>query len=648
MKMSANTAPQSRQRLAGVLTLTLSLLAGCGGGGSGDPAEPAPPAAPSALSIPSLPTASGDTVVQAVYQAGVRELSTASGAPQLLQREADGSLVFSAAPGASVGQVLIVAGRAYLVTGVDASGTRLSTRAPEMGEVFASLRIRATVQEASVMPATAAWARPLASPLASATASTSFAAELGSLGPVDLSYKGQLAMKLNLDLDFTAGSGFKTFDLSGDLIFTQTLLLQLMSSAADGSTRKGLELARFRYVIPQTLGLAQVEVPVMLEAQAGGDAKLEMRVIDGETRAHVALHYDPASGQLQSNNRIDASAASQAPTGTPAIAKSTTSLSLQLKVGPDLQLKLLETISPLSASWRALVGVSAQLVATGQRNCLGWKSELSLEASGKLKLGAQGDIQGAVATTPWLLGSGGDLAACDAPPNPTPNPTPKPDPVPVPADGLALLPLPVGAQPLAGYRLALVPDTGLPLSAADLSQQFNVNDACFSGGIYDVTDPAYHSGSPPVEMARYCVQTLEPQLLGPDGRRIHASTAIGQDWLLRFGFDPAALQVRCAVELLDPLMNLFGDGGLHYTRRRGEMVASPLLSRTPPNNVLSGLFYAWAPAKHGNQFSLVCQMEMTERSSGLHYYLRSPLWVSPAGRFIYGNNVGVIWNWHGS
>lgn len=623
----------------------LALLTACGGGGGGDSATPTPP---SPLMVPIPPAASGDTTVQASYQPGVRELSTASGSPQLLQSDAAGTLRFSAAPGAQVGQVLIVAGRAYLVTAVDASGTQLGTRAPELGEVFSTLRIQASVQDASALPASTP--AGMARPLASATGSTSFSAELGSLGPVGVSYKGQLAMKLNLDLDFTAASGFKTFDLTGDLSYTQTLLLQLLATAADGSTSKGLELTRFRYVFPQTLGLVQVEVPVVLQAQASGDAKLEMRVIDGETRAHVALHYDPATRQLQSSSRIDASAGSQAPTGTPAAATSTASLGLQLKVGPDLQLKILETVAPLSASLRANLGVSAQLVATGLRNCLGWKSELGLEASASLKLGANGDAQVAAATAPWPLGSGGDLEACQTPPvtDPNPTPTPSPTPTPAPVDGLSLLPLPAGAELLSGYRLALVPDTGLPLSAAAVRQQFNWSDDCATGGIYDVTDPAYHSGSPPVEMARYCVKTLEPQLLGPDGRRIDVSTATGQDWLLRFGSDLAAQQVRCAAELLDPLTNLFGDGGLHYTRRRGEMVASPLLSRTPPSNGLSGSVYAWAPAQHGNQFSLVCQMEMTERSSGLRYYLRSPLWVSPAGRVIETGYFGVIWNWQGN
>lgn len=664
MKQRLNTRIHSRGKAgaaAMALAVSLCLLSACGGGGGssgegarpgGEPASPKPsdPASPSALIRPTPPAASGDTTVQAAYQSTVRELSTAAGVPQLLQSEADGTLVFSAAPGVQQGQVLIVAGRAYAVTSVDASGTRLGTRAPELGEVFASLRLKARLQEAQLTPAASrpvhalAATAPAASP-AAGTVSGNFAYDLNAFGPVGLSYKGQLIMTLDLDLDFEAASGFKTFSLTGDLALNHTLLLQLQSTGSDGGSQNGIELKRFSYAFPQALGLVKLEVPIMLQGEAKGDAKVEMRVIDGETRSHVELRYDPISRQLQSSHRITGSAASQAPTAKPLPAKTTGSLGLQLKVGPDLQLRVLESVLPLSASLRANLAVTAQVRADGTRNCLGWKSELFGEVSAKLKLGGGFDLQAALLSDPWPLGGGGDLASCDLPPNPSPTPTPTPDPTPAPTDGMALLPLPAGAQPLEGYRLALVPDTGLPLSPEQLLRDFNVSDACFLGPIYDVTDPAYNSGSPPVEMARYCVKTLEPQLLGPDGQRIDATTASGQDWIVRF--DTQSSVSRCVGELYDPLLGLVGEGGVRYTRRRGEVSAAPLLSRTPPSNGLLGLSYAWAPANHGNQFSLVCQMEMTERSSGKRYYLRSPLWVSPTGRTLFGiGNVGWS-NWLG-
>ncbi|MEJ6007020.1 hypothetical protein WG899_15820 [Paucibacter sp. AS339] len=649
------------------LAVSLSLLSACGGGGgstgggaspAGDPASPKPsdPASPSALIRPTPPAASGDTTVQAAYQSTVRELSTAAGAPQLLQSEADGTLVFSAAPGVQQGQVLIVAGRAYAVTSVDASGTRLGTRAPELGEVFASLRLKARLQEAQLTPAASrpvhalAVTGPAASP-AAGTVSGNFAYDLSAFGPVGLSYKGQLIMTLDLDLDFEAASGFKTFNLTGDLALNQTLLLQLQSTNSEGGSQNGIELKRFSYAFPQALGLVKLEVPIMLQGEAKGDAKVEMRVIDGETRSHVELRYDPVSRQLQSSHRITGSAASQAPTAKPLPGKSTTSLGLQLKVGPDMQLRVLESVLPVSASLRANLAVTAQVRADGTRNCLGWKSELFGEVSAKLKLGGGFDVQGSLLSDPWPLGGGGNLASCDLPPNPsptptpTPTPTPDPTPAPTPTDGLALLPLPVGAQALEGYRLALVPDTGLPVRPVDLRQLFGGEEACFNNAVYDVLDPSFTSGSPPVEIPRYCVHTLEPQLLGPDGRRIDATTASGQDWIVRF--DTQSSVSRCVGELYDPLLGLVGDGGVRYTRRRGEVGAAPLLSRTPPNYGLSGLSYAWAPANHSNQFSLVCQMEMTERSSGKRYYLRSPLWVSPTGRTLFGiGNVGWS-NWLG-
>ncbi|MFG6440206.1 hypothetical protein [Roseateles sp. LKC17W] len=587
----------------------LALLTACGGGS--DSAAPTPP---SPLTVPAPPTASGDTTVQAAYQPGVRELSTASGSPQLLHSDAAGTLQFSAAPGAQVGQVLIVAGRAYLVTAVDATGTQVGTRAPELGEVFASLRIKASVQDASALPASTP--AGMARPLASATAGTSFSAELGSLGPVGISYKGQLAMKLNLDLDFTAASGFKTFDLTGDLTFTQTLLLQLLTTAADGSTSKGLELTRFRYVIPQTLGLAQVEVPVMLQAQASGDAKLEMRVIAGDTRAHVALHYDPATRQLQSSNRIDASGASQAPTGTPAAAVSTTSLGLQLKAGPDLQLKILETVAPFSASLRANLGVSAQLVATGLRNCLGWKSELGLEVGATLKLGANGDAQASAATAPWLLGGGGDLSACQTPPATDPTPTPTPTPAPV--DGLSLLPLPAGAELLSGYQLVLAVDA----VAADVRRAFNVDAACWM-------QPFYGLQAELLETVQACAHTLQPQVRRADGSGVDVWSS--DDWLVRFE-SPSLL--ACAADLQDPRLGLVRDG-VALTHAQG--------------NFANTVTYAIAPgATHTNQFSAVCQLQVTERVTGKRYVLRSPLWVAPAGRLMQAAGYGVIWTWWGN
>ncbi|MFN3862275.1 MAG: hypothetical protein ACK4R2_12490 [Roseateles sp.] len=588
----------------------LALLTACGGG-----TDSTSPTAPSPLTVPTPPAASGDTTVQAVYQPGVRELSTASGSPQLLQSDAAGTLRFSAAPGAQVGQVLIVAGRAYFVTAVDATGTQLGTRAPELGEVFASLRIQASVQDASAMPASTP--AGMARPLASASAGTSFSAELGSLGPVGVSYKGQLAMKLNLDLDFTAASGFKTLDLTGDLTLTQTLLLQLLGTAADGSTSKGLELTRFRYVIPQTLGLAQVEVPVMLQAQASGDAKLEMRVIDGDTRAHVALHYDPATRQLQSSNRIDASAASQAPTGTPAAATSTASLSLQLKVGPDLQLKILETVAPLSASLRANLGVSAQLVATGLRNCLGWKSELGLEASATLKLGANGDAQVAAATAPWSLGSGGDLDACQPPPATDPTPAPTPTPTPAPVDGLSLLPLPAGVELLSGYQLVLAVDA----VAADM-RSWGVDTPCWM-------QPVYSLQAEVLETVQACAHTLQPQVRGADGSLVDRGS--NDDWIMRFD---GAGTLACAADLQDPLLGLVRDG-VPLTHTQG--------------NFAWTVHYAIAPgATHTSQFSAVCQLQVTERVSGKRYVLRSPLWVAPAGRAMVSSTYGVIWTWWGN
>ena len=87
----------------------------------------------------------------------MRELLSQPGGPQLELRKADDTLHFSASPGAVAGQVLIVAGRAHWVTAVDATGRVLSTRAPELGEVFASLRVKALVQEGSLAaPAEAA------------------------------------------------------------------------------------------------------------------------------------------------------------------------------------------------------------------------------------------------------------------------------------------------------------------------------------------------------------------------------------------------------------------------------------------------------------------------------------------------------------
>ncbi|MCE4555440.1 hypothetical protein [Pelomonas cellulosilytica] len=595
--------------------LLLALLAACGGGGGTEPPTTTPQPQPaSALVVPVPPSASGDTVVQATYQPGVRELGTASGTPQLLQSDIDGGLQFSAAPGAQVGQVLIVAGRAYVVTAVDATGSRLSTRAPELGEVFASLRLKASMQDASAIPAPAGLARPMAS----ATGSTSFAAELGSLGPVGVSYKGQLAMKLNLDLDFTAASGFKTFDLTGDLSFTQTLQLHLQTTAADGSTSKGLELARFRYVIPQTLGLAQVEVPVMLQAQASGDAKMEMRVIDGETRAHVALHYDPASGQLQSSNAIDSSAASQPPTGTPAPAKATTSLGLQLKVGPDLQLRLLETIAPLSASLRANFGVSGQVVSDGLHNCVGWKAELSLEAGAKLRRGS-GDMQASGSTAPWPLGSGGDLAACQAPPatEPGPPPTP-PTPGAAPVDGLALLPLPAGAEQLTGYQLVLAVDAVAP----DVQTAFNVGTPCWQQPVFDLE-------AKPLETVQACAHTLQPQLRRADGSGVDVGSS--DDWIVRF---EGPSTPTCAADLQDPLLGLVRDG-VPLTHKQG--------------NFSTTVTYAIAPASmHANQFSAVCQLQITERLTGKRYVLRSPLWVAPAGRLMVSGPYGVLWTWWGN
>ncbi|MFG6486760.1 hypothetical protein ACG04R_08765 [Roseateles sp. BYS78W] len=612
--MTRTRLAQARRAAAAGL---LALLTACGGGGNGSTAPATPePVPPGPLTVPTPPSASGDTTVQAAYQPGVRELSTASGSPQLLQTDAAGTLQFSAAPGAQVGQVLIVAGRAYMVITVDATGTRLGTRAPELGEVFASLRIKASVQDVSATPAAAGRVRPLASPAASGMASTSFSAELGSLGPVGVSYKGQLAMKLNLDLDFSAASGFKTFDLTGDLTFTQTLLLQLLTTAADGSTSKGLELTRFRYVIPQTLGLAQVEVPVMLQTQASGDAKLEMRVIDGDTRAHVALHYDPATGQLQSSNGIDSSAASQAPTGTPAAAKATTSLSLQLKVGPDLQLKVLETVAPLSASLRATLGVSGQMVSDGVSNCVSWKSELGLEATAKLKLGTSGDAQATAATSPWPLGSGGDLSACQTP-TPT-DPAPTPTPTPTPVDGLELLPLPTGAELLSGYQLVLAVDAVAP----DVKSVFNVSTPCWM-------QPFYDPQAQLLETVQACVHTLQPQVRRADGSLVDVWSS--DDWLIRFE-GPSTL--TCAADLQDPLIGGVRDGVL-LTHAQGYFSST--------------VTYAIAPgAVHTNQFSAVCQMQVTERLTGKRYLLRSPLWGAPAGRAMVSTTYGVIWTWWGN
>lgn len=574
------------------------------------------------------PAASGDTVVEVRYQPQVRELGSQAGSPQLLASQADGGLQFSAAPGVQVGQVLLVAGRAYLVSSVDASGKLLGTRTPELGEVFASLRVKASVQDASVAPAAG-----LMRPLAAAAASTSFTYELGTLGPVGASYKGQLAMKLDLDFDFSADTGFKTLSLVGDLSLTQTLLLQLQTNNSDGSATTGIELKRLSYAIPQTLGLVRVDVPIMLQAQASGDAKIAMRVIDGETRAHFELRLDPASRQLLSDGRIDSSAGSEAPTASGLPAQSALSLGLNVKVGPDLQLKVLDSILPLSASLRGNLGVSAQLISDGQRNCLGWKSELIFEGSAKLKLGSSGDALATLSTAPRSLGAGGDLAACQQAPIPAPTPMPAPAPTAPSVVGLALLPLPAGAQALNGYQLVLAPNTWMP----DPQQSFNSATNCFDSTVVNL-----QTQQP--ETVHFCGHTLEPQLLGPDGSRIDVTTAAYQAWFARFD---TAGNVSCALELFDPMLGLIRDG-VSYTRRRADLGTNPLWSRTPPNNGPSGLVYAFAQPSHNNQLTMVCQMALTERSTGQLYYLRTPLWTSPAGYVMAGASAVAWSNWLGN
>lgn len=622
-----------RSRVACASLCLAAWLSGCGGGGGGGGGDAALPGAEpqplSALVLPVPPAASGDTIVQVRYQAQVRELVSQAGGPQLLASQADGSLQFSAAPGAQVGQVLLVAGRAYAVTSVDASGKLLGTRAPEMGEVFASLRVKASVQDASVAPAAG-----VVRPLAAAATTTSFTYELGALGPVGASYKGQLAMKLDLDLDFSAATGFKTLSLIGDLSLTQTLLLQLQTNNSDGSATTGIELKRLSYVIPQTLGLVRVDVPIMLQAQASGDAKISMRVIDGETRTHFELGLDPVSRQLLSRARIDSSAGSAAPTASAlSPAQSAQSLGLNVKVGPDLQLKVLDSILPLSASLRGNLGVSAQLLSDGQRNCLGWKSELTFEGSAKLKLGSSGDALATLSTAPRSLGAGGDLAACQQAPIPAPTPTPTPPPTQPSVDGLVLLPLPAGAQALSGYRLVLAPDTWV----ADPQQSFYSATNCFDSTVVNL-----QTQQP--ETVHFCGRTLEPQLLGPDGSRIDVTTAAYQTWVARFD---TAGNVSCALELFDPMLGLIRDG-VSYTRRRGDLGVNPLWSRTPPNNGPSGLVYAFAQPSHNNQLTMVCQMELTERSTGQLYYLRTPLWTSPAGYVMAGASAVAWSNWLGN
>ncbi|CAM4002890.1 hypothetical protein [Roseateles saccharophilus] len=600
-------------RAAAAASLLVTLCA-CGGGGVDGTAPAATPSSP--LAVPVPPAATGDTTVQAAYQPGVRELVSANGGPKLLQSDASGGLVFSAAPGAQVGQVLIVAGRAYRVTAVDASGTQLATRAPELGEVFSSLRIKASVQDASAVPAAAGWARPLAS----GGASTSFAYDLGAIGPVGLSYKGQLAMKLDLDLDFSAAGGFKTFSLAGDLTLTQTLLLQLQTAASNGSASAGVELTRFSYVIPQTLGLARVDVPVIIQAQASGDAKLSMRVIDGPTHAHVSLRYDPTTGQLQSDGGVDASAGSEAPAATAQSAVSTTSLGLTLKLGPDLQLKLLDTVLPFSASVRANLGVSAQVVSNGQSNCVGWSATLGLEASAKLKRGGggsgTGDLQATLASSPWPLGSGGDLAACQVPtPKPTPTPTPVPPPTPAPVvDGLALLPMPAGAELLTDYQLVLATDAFTP----DVKNVFNESSLCWQ-------QPFYGLQAELLETVAVCAHTLQPQIRRADASVVNPEAS--DDWVIRFG-SPG--MPSCAADLVDPLLGVT-QGGVVRTHEQGSFVGA--------------LTYFIGPtAVHTNRLSLVCQLQVTERTTGKSYVLRSPVWTSPTGKVAVS---GVTWTWVG-
>ena len=200
----------------------------------------------------------------------------------------------------------------------------------------------------------------------------------------------------------------------------------------------------------------KLEVPIMLQGEAKGDAKVEMRVIDGETRSHVELRYDPVSRQLQSSHRITGSAASQAPTAKPLPAKTTGSLGLQLKVGADLQLRVLESVLPVSASLRAnlrsrrrCAPMARATAWAGSLNCLARSVPSS---SWAVVSTYKPPCSATLAAGRWWRS--GQLRSA---PNPSPTPTPTPDPTPVPTDGLDLLPLPLGAQLLEGFRLAWCP-----------------------------------------------------------------------------------------------------------------------------------------------------------------------------------------------
>ena len=630
-----NGTRKTRTALVAVLC-ALVLLSGCGGGSDSAASSAQEPiaATPSALTLPVPPAAAGDTVVQARYQPQVRELLSQPGGPQLELRDADGTLHFSAPPGALAGQVLIVAGQAYGVTAVDATGRVLSTRAPELGEVFASLRVKALVQDGTLAAPAAAGSDARRRALAAATPSAALEFTSGpvNVGPVAISYKGQLGLTLALDLDFSADAGFKTLRLTGDGLLSHALLLTLNKADNAAAGASGIELGRATFVIPQSLGLVKFQVPLMLQAQFSGEAKMTGPLAVGATRLRFDLHWDTSTRQLVSDSGFDNSATAGPLAALAPASLATESLGLNVKIGPDVTLTVLESVKPLSVSIRANAGLKLSHISAAQRSCFGWAAQITGEGTAKAKVAGL-ELQKQWISPALMLGEGGDLALCDALPTPTPTPSPAPAPTTPPVDGLALLPLPVGATLLNGYELVLAADTWTP----DPRASFNLDAMCFDSALNGIGPQA----GTVLETPRYCGHTLEPQVRLPDGSRVDISTAAYQnDWITRFD---ALGEARCALALDDSLLGLQSppDPRL-YTQRQGELSTMPLLSRTPPNNGPAGLVYALAPAAlNTNRVTLVCQMLLTERSSGRQVYLRSAVWTSPAGRMqVYS---GVLW-----
>lgn len=445
-------------RILLVLVACVALVSCGGGGGSAKVDFTAPP---------SVNTSSDSPLqVKAAYQPGVRSLGNDPAGPRLVEATADGRLVFSSATNAKVGDVLIVDGKAYLVTAVQQGGNVLLTQTPELGQVFETLSIRGTLNT-GVAPAATGLSSVLRFAklaLGDVGGSLSYSYDFFMLPEIKATLGVNVGLKAQIRYDYQASKGVSEFDFSATVDLGEFINVTYDTSNGAPGKSDGIEVKRWIIPISQIPGVATLEIPLMVSAQYTGEAKTSVALQSGATQYVIKAQLNKSTGQIETSGTMSGSATAGSPTLASPIQVGTTSkLGLGFKVGPDVQFKLLAgTFSPITVGARGVTGLAGEATNDGTQTCLGWTIDLKGELGAELKL-TDALKMGATYETPGVeLSKGGNLDACQ-PPSPTPPPTtPTPTPTSPPSDavstpeGEALLPSPVGLPMLTEYDFRLV------------------------------------------------------------------------------------------------------------------------------------------------------------------------------------------------